>query len=57
MAKGTDNKYASRSLLDELGIKPAASVALIGVTDQDFLEQLAARTRDIASSRPIKPPF
>ena len=51
MAKETDNKYASRSLIDKLGVKPAASVALIGISDPSFLEQLGARTHDVASSR------
>lgn len=36
-----------RGLLDKLGIKPAARVAIIGIDDAAFLEQVRARTDDV----------
>lgn len=40
--------------LDKLGVKPGMRVAVIGVKDEVFLEELAARTEDVAVSRPKK---
>ena len=37
-----------RPLLDKLGVKPGARVALYGVDDPDFRHQLRARTTDIS---------
>ena len=42
------------SLLDKLGVKPDMRVAVLGVNDDAFLEQLAARTSDIARRTPKK---
>ena len=42
------------SLLDKLGVKPDMRVAVLGVDDDAFLEQLAARTSDIARRTPKK---
>ena len=42
------------SLLDKLGVKPDMRVAVLGVDDASFLEQLARRTTDIASRAPRK---
>jgi hypothetical protein len=42
------------SLLDKLGVKPGMRVAVIGVDDVAFHEQLAARTTDIATRTPKK---
>ncbi len=33
-----------KSLLDKLGVKPGDKVAVVGITDTDFLDQLRART-------------
>ena len=42
------------SLLDKLGVKPGMRVAVVGVNDETFLEQLAQRTDDIARKAPKK---
>jgi len=42
------------SLLDKLGVKPDMRVAVLGVDDDAFLEQLAERTSDIARRTPKK---
>jgi hypothetical protein len=42
------------SLLDKLGVKPGMRVAVLGVDDDVFLEQLADRTNDIARKTPKK---
>jgi hypothetical protein len=49
--KETERDYSSRSLIDKLGVKPDASVALLGITDETFMQQLRERTRDIAPLR------
>src|SRR5262245_11020046 len=49
--KSSERDYSSRSLIDKLGVKPDAAVALLGITDQTFMEQLRERTRDIVSLR------
>ena len=43
---------APKSLVDKLGVKPGARVAVLGVTGAAFLRQLRARTTDIAVGRP-----
>jgi hypothetical protein len=43
-----------RGRLDKLGVKPGMRVAVVGVVDPAFVEELAARTEDIAQSRPKK---
>jgi hypothetical protein len=43
-----------RSLLDKLGVKPGMRIAVMGVNDDVFLEQLATRVSDISRSRPKK---
>ncbi len=42
------------SLLDKLGVKPGMRVAVLGVDDDAFLEQLAERTSDVARRTPKK---
>jgi Protein of unknown function (DUF3052) len=49
--KETERDYSSRSLIDKLGVKPGAAVALLGITDQTFMKQLRERTSDIVSLR------
>jgi len=43
-----------KSRLDKLGIKPGMRVAVVGVKDDAFLEELGARTTDISVTRPKK---
>ncbi len=49
--KQAERDYSSRSLIDKLGVKPGAAVALLGITDETFLAQLRERTRDFAPLR------
>jgi len=39
------------SRLDKLGVKPGARVAVIGIDDRWFLDEVAARTRDLSIGR------
>jgi hypothetical protein len=48
MTAMADDRYAHRSLLDKLGVKPGARVAIYGVADADFRRQLRERTTDIS---------
>jgi hypothetical protein len=41
-----------RGLLDKLGVKPGARVAIVGELPGDFLKDLAGRTDDVARGRP-----
>ncbi|HSA55836.1 MAG TPA: hypothetical protein VLE53_09030 [Gemmatimonadaceae bacterium] len=50
--KWADRIRNPRTLLDKLGVKPGMRVAVIGVDDASFLEQLAARTSDVTEGRP-----
>ncbi len=43
-----------KSLLDKLGVKPGATVSVIGVDDEDFLKQLAERTKEVMKGKPRK---
>lgn len=43
-----------RGRLDKLGVKPGMRVAVLGVKDGAFLDELAARTEDVAHARPKK---
>lgn len=51
-AKWADKISNPRSLLDKLGVKPGMRVAVIGIDDADFLEQLATRTTEISRKTP-----
>jgi hypothetical protein len=46
--------YSPRSLIDKLGVKPGARVAVLGIEDGDFEAELATRTTDVARIRPRK---
>ena len=46
--------YSPRSLIDKLGVKPSARVAVLGIEDDDFEAELATRTADVARIRPRK---
>lgn len=50
-AKWAERIRNPRSLMDKLGVKPGMRVAVIGVDDADFLEQLGARTSDVSRGR------
>lgn len=41
-----------RSLMDKLGVKPGSRIAVIGVKDKSFWDQLRERTSDVADGRP-----
>jgi len=53
-AKWAEKIRHPRSLLDKLGVKRDMRVAVIGVDDVEFLEQLADRTGDVTSRTPKK---
>ncbi|HYU63297.1 MAG TPA: DUF3052 family protein [Verrucomicrobiae bacterium] len=42
----------TRPLLDKLGVKPGASVALVDIEDASFVKLLRQRTTDIIHGRP-----
>ena len=46
--------YSQRSLIDKLGVKPDARVAVLGIADEPFEADLATRTTDVARARPRK---
>jgi hypothetical protein len=48
----TPEFVSTRSLLDKLGVKPSSKVAVVGIDDPAFMEQLRARTPDITAGRP-----
>jgi hypothetical protein len=50
-AKQAETKYSLRSLIDKLGVKPDASVAVLGIQDEGFLQQLKQRTSDVREDR------
>lgn len=43
-----------RGRLEKLGVKAGMRVAVVGVQDEGFLAELAARTEDVSHSRPKK---
>jgi len=46
---------STRPLLDKLGLKPGAKVAVVGLDDASFLKLLRSRTQDIVRSKPRTP--
>jgi hypothetical protein len=40
-------------LLDKLGVRPGARVAILGVEDADFRASLAERTSDVTEGQPL----
>src|SRR5437763_17051968 len=46
---------STRPLLDKLGVKPGAKVAVVGLDDASFLKLLRSRTQDIVRSKPRTP--
>ena len=53
-AKWADKIRNPTSLLDKLGVKPGMRVAVLGIDDASFLEQLATRTTEVARRTPKK---
>ena len=53
-AKWADKIRNPPSLLDKLGVKPGMRVAVLGIDDASFLEQLDARTTDVIRRTPKK---
>ena len=47
--------YGTRPLLDKLGVKPGAKVALHNFDDPDFEKLLRTRTTDITRAKPVNP--
>jgi hypothetical protein len=45
----------TRPLLDKLGVKPGARVALVDIDDASFVRLLRERTADIVQGRPKSP--
>jgi len=46
---------STRPLLDKLGVKPGAKVALVNLRDPGFTRLLRTRTSDITTGRPTAP--
>jgi hypothetical protein len=46
---------STRPLLDKLGVKPGAKVALVNLPDPGFTKLLRTRTADITTGRPTGP--
>jgi hypothetical protein len=44
---------SSRPLIDKLGVRPGARVAIIDIDDPDFRALLAERTHDITEGQPL----
>ena len=45
----------TKPLLDKLGVKPGAKVALVNISDADFVKLLRTRTSDIVRGKPKTP--
>jgi hypothetical protein len=48
-----ERDYSHRSLLDKLGVRPGQRVAILGIADAEFLEQLAARVGEFSNGRSL----
>jgi hypothetical protein len=46
---------STRPLLDKLGVKPGAKVAIVNVDDDGFVALLRTRTQDIVEGKPSTP--
>ena len=46
---------STRPLLDKLGVKPGAKIAIVNLDDERFVTLLRTRTRDIAQGKPSSP--
>jgi hypothetical protein len=48
-----EKRYEGRPLLDKLGVKPGARVAVVNVEDESFMTDLRARTEDISPGQAL----
>lgn len=46
---------SARPLIDKLGVKPGAKVAIVNVEDDNFIALLRTRTQDIVEGKPPAP--
>jgi hypothetical protein len=46
---------STRPLLDKLGVKPGAKVAIVSLDDSSFVSLLRTRTQDIVHGKPVTP--
>jgi hypothetical protein len=46
---------STRPLLDKLGVKPGAKVAIVNLDDSSFVSLLRTRTQDIVQGKPAAP--
>jgi len=46
---------STRPLLDKLGVKPGAKVAIVNLDDAEFVNLLRSRTQDIVRGKPSEP--
>ena len=46
---------STRQLLDKLGVKPGAKIALLELHDTEFVKQLRDRTTDVSDGQPGEP--
>jgi hypothetical protein len=46
---------STRPLLDKLGVKPGAKVAIVNLDDQGFVTLLRSRTHDVVKGKPPSP--
>ncbi|MCI0707339.1 MAG: DUF3052 domain-containing protein [Ignavibacteriae bacterium] len=51
MAKEQERDYSHRSLLDKLGVKEESVVSVVGVTDENFLEQVRGRAHKVSTKK------
>jgi hypothetical protein len=51
----TPEAVSTRPLLDKLGVKPGARIAIVNFDDASFLALLRERTADIVRGRPRQP--
>jgi hypothetical protein len=49
-----ERDYFHRALLDKLGVKPGQRIAVLGMEDAFFLQELAARVPDFMRDKPAK---
>lgn len=50
----SERDYSHRALLDKLGVKPGQRICVLGVKDESFLQELAARAPDFVREKPAK---
>jgi hypothetical protein len=54
-ARETERDYSHRTLIDKLGVKVGQTIAVVGVDDAAFLDELAARVPNFYSGLPQDP--